>query len=126
LPVVWHFWIISWHGAGGEGRDGHRLGGAPFVADPGRRSLLPLTAGSGSRVIRLQRYLGDYEIQFQCLGIGAAAYQLDAIVQWWRCGEPIFDEKNASGEPLGSLRIRAARSQRWRVLVQAGHTPLGK
>jgi hypothetical protein len=97
---------------------------APFAADAGRRLLVPLTRGTGSRVIHLQRFLGDYEIQFQCVGVGAVAYQLDAAVQPWRCGEPILDEETASGEPLRSLRIRAGRSQRWQVLVQAGHTPV--
>ena len=97
---------------------------APFTADPGRRLLVPLTKSSGSRVIHLPRYLGDYEIEFQCLGVGVAAYQLDVVVQRWRCGEPILDEQTASGEPLKSLRIRAGRFQRWQVLVQAGHTPV--
>jgi len=98
---------------------------APFDAAPGRRSFLPPTTASGSRVIRLQRYVGDYEIQFQCLGTGAAVYQLDGIARQWQCGQPILDEETTTRRPLASLSIRAARSQRWQVLVQAGHTPMG-
>lgn len=99
---------------------------APFVADPGRRSLVPLTTGVGSRVFHLERYFGDFEIDFQCLGRGSAVYQLDGVVQRWRCGEPVLDEeKTASRGPLASLMIHAAPSQRWQVLVQAGHTPAG-
>jgi len=95
---------------------------AAFDIDPDRRSIVGLTRGTGRRAIRLPHYRGDYEIQFQCIGGGAAEYELYGVAQHWRCGQPILDEETASPDASTLLIIRASATQKWQVVIQEGHT----
>lgn len=69
-------------------------------------------------------YRGAFEVDFACVGGGAATYVAYGIRQSWRCDGQLLlsDLETARGS---TVRVAATAQERWTILVQKGHMANG-
>lgn len=96
----------------------------PFDSDATRRVLLPRRDGRGGEVVSLPVFRGDFEIQIGCVGGGQLRFSLYGDQGTVPCdGTSLLDDVQTTGSDA-TLVVRADGSQHWRILIQAGHTPI--
>jgi hypothetical protein len=93
-------------------------------AEPGRVVALPVHTGSGTAHLRLRPFKGPFELMLSCVGGGGATFILGDTSNSIDCQGVAVGNDIETGRVADSLTIQAAPTQRWRVAVLTGHTPI--
>ena len=94
------------------------------LAEPGRGIALPVHTGSGGAQLRVRPLKGQFELMVSCIGGGSAIFILGDARAHMDCNGALAGYELETGKVADTLRIQANGVQRWRVAVQAGHTPM--
>ena len=96
-----------------------------ILAEPGRDIALQVHTGSGGAQLQVRPLKGQFELMVSCIGGGSAIFILGDSRTQMDCNGALGGYELETEKVADTLRIQATDVRRWRVTVQAGHTPMG-